>query len=71
MNTFLVSSVATSYTPCYYAFNVYCRELAPGTVSLTGDSALGDDSKHFAYRSGHLCSLFITCVNSSNMQQER
>ena len=26
---------------CY----VYCRELAPVTVSLTGDRAQGDDSK--------------------------
>ena len=25
------------------------RELAPGTVSLTGDRAQGDDSKHCAY----------------------
>ena len=25
---------------------VYCRELAPSTVSLTGDRAQGDDSKH-------------------------
>ena len=33
----------------YNAFNVYCRELAPGTVSLTGDRAQGDDSKHWAY----------------------
>ena len=33
----------------YNAFNVYCRELAPGTVSLTGDRATGDDSKHCAY----------------------
>ena len=30
------------------AFNVYCRELAPSTVSLTGDRAQGDDSKHCA-----------------------
>ena len=30
----------------YNAFNVYYRELAPGTVSLTGDRAKGDDSKH-------------------------
>ena len=30
----------------YNAFNVYCRELDPGTVSLTGDRAQGDDSKH-------------------------
>ena len=34
---------------CYNAFNVYRRELAPGTVSLTGDRAQGDDSKHWAY----------------------
>ena len=33
----------------YNAFNVYCRELAPGTVSLTGDRAQGDESKHCAY----------------------
>ena len=32
---------------------VYCRELAPGTVSLTGDRAKGDDSKqdsHYNHR---------------------
>ena len=28
----------------YNPFLVYCRELAPGTVSLTGDRAQGDDS---------------------------
>ena len=33
----------------YNAFKVYRRELAPGTVSLTGDRAQGDDSKHWAY----------------------
>ena len=33
----------------YNALNVYRRELAPGTVSLTGDRAQGDDSKHWAY----------------------
>ena len=33
----------------YNAFNVYCREVATGTVSLTGDRAQGDDSKHCAY----------------------
>ena len=31
------------------AFNVYRREMAPGTVSLTGHRAQGDDSKHWAY----------------------
>ena len=30
----------------YNPFLVYCRELAPGTVSLTGDRAQGEDSKH-------------------------
>ena len=39
-------------TDAYYAFNVYRRELAPGTVSLTGDRAQGDDSKHWAYNKG-------------------
>ena len=33
----------------YNAFNVYRRELAPGTVCLAGDRAQGDDSKHWAY----------------------
>ena len=33
----------------YNAFNVYCCELAPGTVSLTGHRAQGDDSNHCAY----------------------
>ena len=33
----------------YNAFNVYRRDLAPGIVSLTGDRAQGDDSKHWAY----------------------
>ena len=41
-----------------YAFNVYCRELAPGTVSLTGDRAQGDDSKHCAYNSPYLDAYF-------------
>ena len=36
-------------TANYNAFNVYCRELALGTVSLTGDRAQDDDSKHWAY----------------------
>ena len=30
---------------------VYCRELAPGTVSLTGDRAQGDYSKHDSHNS--------------------
>ena len=46
----------------YNAFNVYCRELAPGTVSLAGDRAQGDDSKHCAYSSvqlSHMMNLKI------------
>ena len=33
----------------YNPFLVYCRELAPGTVSLTGDRAQGDDSKYYSH----------------------
>ena len=32
--------------PCYNSFLVYCRELAPSTIRLTGDQAQGDNSKH-------------------------
>ena len=38
----------------YNAFNVYCRELAPGTVSLTGYRAQGDNGKHCAYCTIHV-----------------
>ena len=31
-----------------------CRELAPGTVSLTGDWAQGDDSKHDLHYKGEV-----------------
>ena len=47
----------------YNPFLVYCRELAPGTVSLTGDRAQGDDSKHDSHYSG-MCDYYmynITC----------
>ena len=43
----------------YNAFNVYRRELAPGIVSLTGDRAQGDDSKHWAYS---------TCIRFFSLQ---
>ena len=33
----------------YNSFLVYSRELAPSTVSLTGDRAQGDDSKHYLH----------------------
>ena len=35
----------------YNPFLVYCCELAPGTVSLTGDRAQGNDSKHDSHYS--------------------
>ena len=46
-----ISLLNTFYSAAkiYNAFNVYRRELAPGTVSLTGDRAQGDNSKHWAY----------------------
>ena len=44
-------------------FLVYCRELAPGTVSLTGDRAQGDDSNMI--RTIVLSPCFVICVLSS------
>ena len=42
---------------------VYCRELAPGTVSLTGDRAQGDDSKHDSHYS--TCTIEVSsCMQS-------
>ena len=55
------------YASYYNAFNVYCRELAPGTVSLTGYRAQGDDDKHcanctFEIKSGDIHNV-ITVTN--------
>ena len=50
------------HSECYNAFNVYRRELAPGTVSLTGDRAQGDDSKHWANNNSIMCKVAITTV---------
>ena len=47
----------------YNAFNVYRRELAPGTVSLTDDRAQGDDSKHWAYSSILHFQMYIISLN--------
>ena len=41
------ASSTTSYNP----FLVYCRELAPGTISLTRGRAQSDDSKHGSHYS--------------------
>ena len=47
------------------SFLVYCRELASGTVSLTGDRTQGDDSKHDSHYkrvSSFFLSLFVGVV---------
>ena len=51
----------------YNAFNVYRRELAPGTVSLTGDRAQGDDSKHWAYSKSMRSNLLELDVHVSEL----
>ena len=48
----------------YNAFNVYRRELAPGTVSLTGDRAQGDDSKHWAEYTELCCFVDVLLTNN-------
>ena len=57
----MVHSLQPKGRKFYNAFNVYRRELAPGTVSLTGDRAQSDDSKHWAYSSPcvFLCCWFL------------
>ena len=55
----------TKHKNLYNAFNVYRRELAPGTVSLTGDRAQGDDSKHWAYYSTHIVSNNKQLINNN------
>ena len=47
LNKYLLLLIRLFYKP----FLVYCRELAPGTVSLTGGRAQGDDSKHDSHYS--------------------
>ena len=44
---------------CYNSFLVYCRELVPGTVSLTGDRAQGDDSKHDSHYNAVLVIFWV------------
>ena len=48
-------SVYPESVDCYNPFLVYCRELAPRTVSLTGDRAQGDDSKHDSHYNDVCC----------------
>ena len=48
---YLVLSVYICYVYFFHynTSSVYCRELAPGTVSLTGNWVHGDDSKQNSY----------------------
>ena len=55
----------------YNPFLVYCRELAPGTVSLTGDRAQGNDSKydsHYTY--AVIRGKFNITVNLDNLHAQ-
>ena len=50
------------WSQVYNSFLIYCRELAQGTVSLTGDRAQGDDSKHDLHYSVDICDdMFMFC----------
>ena len=55
---FLKLSSVANYT-LYNPFRVYCRELAPGTVSLTCDRDQGDDSKHDSHYTSWVISKYI------------
>ena len=46
----------------YNSFRVYCRELAPGTVSLTADRAQGDDCKHDSHYSSVCWSVKVNVL---------
>ena len=65
LSSLLVSFHQSSrlYDVMYNPFLVYCRELAPGTVSLTDDRAQGDDSKHDSLYSysflGHFNFIYV------------
>ena len=43
----------------YNTVLVYCRELASGTVSLTGDRAQGDDNKHDSHYTVRCKCIFV------------
>ena len=52
----------------YNSFLIYCRELATGTVSLTGDRAQGDDSKHDSHYHIYIYLIVIPFIyNYDNM----
>ena len=56
---------------CYNPFLVYCRELAPGTVSLTCDRAQGDDSKHDSHYRGKICIEYSDVTNYNCNRSKR
>ena len=63
-------TMLTTVMLLYNAFNVYRRELAPGTVSLTGDRAQGDDSKHWAYSNNVCLLLHLVLFTNVNLRIE-
>ena len=54
------------FADVYNSFLVYCRELASGTVSLTGGGAQGDDSKHDSHYTELLINIVLFYSYSSN-----
>ena len=67
----IIASTRSCCSTRYNAFNVYRRELAPGTVSLTGDRAQGDDSKHWAYSSVNAPVLVSVYVDNNGRYRSR
>ena len=60
--------------PRYNTSSVYCRELAPGTVTLTGDWVRGDDSKQttyyvYIYPTDHVVAILVTNVYAYNLEK--
>ena len=49
----------------YNTSSVYCRELAPGAVSLKGDWVRGDDSKHYRYLACVFMSVIVYCFGNT------
>ena len=57
-----IKYVATIYYFSYKTLFAYCHELAPGSVSLTGDRVKGGESKQYAYSSGMMITLQINAL---------
>ena len=54
----------------YNPFLVYCRELAPGTVSLTCDRTQGDDSKHDSHYSRHIITPSVNLLTKAKKSEQ-